>query len=427
MWSNFVEKVFITPKLMLGYLGVMIFMAGEGLEQGWLSPYLIKHGLSIEQSSLLFSIYGLSASFSAFLSGVLTEMYGVRRVMFTGLIMFCIGTFFFLTFGIPSHNFAVMLPSYALRGLSYPLFAYGFLVYVTYEAPVNRLSTAGGIFWSCYACGLSVLGVIYSSFTLKFMSEIHVLWSALFFVCLGGVIALLVDKDAIRSTKKTETAAEEKASLLYLLKGITIIFEVPKLGLCGFVRIVNTLASYGLPIFLPLVFQNLGFTISQWLQMLAFLWISNMVANYFFGLLGDKWGWKNTVTWGGCVGCGLTTLLFYYVPTWGGGYVVTMAAAGAYGACLAAYTPINAIMPMLAPENKGAAMSVLTLAAGLSTFFGPGIVGLCIHSIGAVGVIWVYAILYFVAAIVMSFVSINHRHFTKETIESTPLAVKSSS
>ncbi|CAI3934547.1 Nitrate/nitrite transporter NarK (NarK) (PDB:4JR9) [Commensalibacter communis] len=405
MWSNFVEKVFISPKLMLGYIGVMIFMAGEGLEQGWLSPYLIEHGLSVEKSALLFSVYGLSASVSAFFSGVLTEIYGVRRVMSTGLIMFCIGTFFFLTFGISSHNFWIMLPSYALRGLSYPLFAYGFLVYITYEAPVNRLSTAGGIFWSCYACGLSVLGVMYSSFALKFVAPIHVLWSALFFVCLGGVIALWVDKEAIQSTKKIET--EEKSSLLYLLKGITIIYEVPKLGLCGFVRIVNTLACYGFPVFLPLVMQNLGFTISQWLQMLAFLWISNMIANYFFGLLGDKWGWRNTVMWGGCVGCAITTLLFYYVPTWGGGYILTMAAAGAYGACLAAYTPINAIMPMLAPENKGAAMSVLTLAAGLSTFFGPAIVGLFIKSVGAVGVIWVYAALYIAAAFVMSFVHIS--------------------
>ncbi|MDI2111921.1 MFS transporter [Commensalibacter nepenthis] len=420
MWRNFVEKVFISPKLMLGYIGVMIFMAGEGLEQGWLSPYLIKNGLSIEQSSLLFSVYGLTASFSAFLSGVLTEMFGVRRVMFAGLIMFCIGSVFFLTFGIPSHNFAVMLPSYALRGLSYPLFVYGFLVYITYEAPVDRLSTAGGMFWSCYACGLSVLGVMYSSFTLQFMTEIHVLWSALAFVCLGGFIALFVDKDAIQSKKRKNS--DEKTSILYLIKGITIIFEVPKLGLCGYVRIVNTLASYGFPIFLPVVLQNLGFTISQWLQMLASLWITNMITNYFWGILGDKWGWKNTVAWGGCVGCGLTTLLFFYIPTWGGGYFVTWLAACAYGACLAAYTPINAIMPMLAPENKGAAMSVLTLAAGLSTFFGPGIVGLFIHSIGAVGVIWIYAMLYFSAAIVMAFVHIDHRSFIKKKLVDHPVS-----
>ncbi|MDI2090840.1 MFS transporter [Commensalibacter oyaizuii] len=412
MWSNFVEKIFISPKLMLGYIGVMVFMAGEGLEQGWLSPYLIDHGLSVERSALLFSIYGLSASFSAFFAGVLTEIYGVRRVMTTGLVMFCVGSFFFLTFGIPSHDFWIMLPSYALRGLSYPLFAYGFLVYITYEAPVNRLSTAGGIFWSCYACGLSVLGVTYSSITLKFMAPIYVLWSALILVCLGGVIALWIDKTAIQSKKRTNS--KEKSSLLYLLKGITIIFEVPKLGLCGFVRIINTLASYGFPVFLPTVLQNLGFSIGQWLQMLASLWITNMIANYCWGILGDKWGWRNTVAWGGCIGCGLTTLLLYYVPTWGGGYFVTWVAACAYGACLAAYTPINAIMPMLAPENKGAAMSVLTLAAGLSTFFGPGIVGLFIHSIGAVGVIWIYAALYFIAAIMMSFVSINHHHFMKK-------------
>nr|WP_274921877.1 hypothetical protein [Providencia sp. G1(2023)] len=43
-----------SPKLLLGYFGVLIFMMGEGLEQGWLSPFIISRGMSIEESSLLF-------------------------------------------------------------------------------------------------------------------------------------------------------------------------------------------------------------------------------------------------------------------------------------------------------------------------------------------------------------------------------------
>lgn len=41
-----------------------------------------------------------------------------------------------------------------------------------------------------------------------------------------------------------------------------------------------------------------------------------------------------------------------------------MIAAGLFGACLAGYVPLSAIMPSLAPENKGAAMSVLNLGQG---------------------------------------------------------------
>ncbi len=56
-----------------------------------------------------------------------------------------------------------------------------------------------------------------------------------------------------------------------------------------------------------------------------------------------------------------------------------MIAAGLFGACLAGYVPLSAIMPSLAPENKGAAMSVQF--RGRVTFFvGPALVGLFISS-----------------------------------------------
>ncbi|WP_368927467.1 MFS transporter [Serratia marcescens] len=403
MLHGLIHRIGLSPKLLLGYAGVLVFMMGEGLEQGWLSPYLIGKGLSIQESALLFSVYGFAAAIAAWFSGVLAEIFTARRVMLAGLLLFLFGSVCFLTFGLPSNNLAIMVPTYALRGLGYPLFAYGFLVWVAYEAPPERLGSAVGIFWFVYSGGLSVLGVLYSSIMLPYLGEIHTLWSALIFVVLGAVIALMLNRD----DGVAQSGNREKASLGYVLKGITIAFENPKIGLGGIVRTINTSAAYGFVVFMPMYMMDMGFTRTHWLQMYAALWTVNIIFNLIFGVISDGLGWRNVVMWFGCVGCALTTLMFYYVPQFfGANYLLTVCAAGLFGACLAAFVPLSAIMPSLAPDNKGAAMSILNLGAGLSTFVGPAVVGLFIGSLGTVGVIWIFTGLYLFSGVLMKFVTL---------------------
>ncbi|MBL0878427.1 MFS transporter [Serratia ureilytica] len=403
MLHGLIHRIGLSPKLLLGYAGVLVFMMGEGLEQGWLSPYLIGKGLSIQESALLFSVYGFAAAIAAWFSGVLAEIFTARRVMLAGLLLFLFGSVCFLTFGLPSNNLAIMVPTYALRGLGYPLFAYGFLVWVAYEAPPERLGSAVGIFWFVYSGGLSVLGVLYSSIMLPYLGEIHTLWSALIFVVLGAVIALMLNRD----DGVAQSGNREKASLGYVLKGITIAFENPKIGLGGIVRTINTSAAYGFVVFMPMYMMDMGFTRTHWLQMYAALWTVNIIFNLIFGVISDGLGWRNVVMWFGCVGCALTTLMFYYVPQFfGANYLLTVCAAGLFGACLAAFVPLSAIIPSLAPDNKGAAMSILNLGAGLSTFVGPAVVGLFIGSLGTVGVIWIFTGLYLFSGVLMKFVTL---------------------
>ncbi|QKJ88140.1 MFS transporter [Paramixta manurensis] len=402
MLHNLINRIGLPPKLLLGYAGVLIFMMGEGLEQGWLSPYLIQNGLTMQESALLFSVYGFAAAIAAWFSGVLAEIFTARRVMLAGLVMFMIGSVLFLSVGLPSHHLATMIPTYALRGLGYPLFAYGFLVWVAYEAPLERLGSAVGIFWFVYSGGLSVLGVLYSSIMLPVLGEMHTLWSALVFVMLGAIIALFLNRGKAANDVKKPTA-----SLAYVLKGITIAFENPKVGLGGIVRTINTSAAYGFVVFMPTYMMDLGFTRTDWLHMYAALWTVNIIFNLLFGIISDGLGWRNVVMWFGCIGCAITTLLFFYMPQWlGANYWATVSMAGLFGACLAAFVPLSALMPTLAPENKGAAMSILNLGAGLSTFVGPAVVGLFIGAFGAAGVIWIYAGLYLFAAVLMKFVTL---------------------
>ncbi|MFU7456959.1 MFS transporter [Serratia marcescens] len=419
MLHGLIHRIGLSPKLLLGYAGVLVFMMGEGLEQGWLSPYLIGKGLSIQESALLFSVYGFAAAIAAWFSGVLAEIFTARRVMLAGLLLFLFGSVCFLTFGLPSNNLAIMVPTYALRGLGYPLFAYGFLVWVAYEAPPVRLGSAVGIFWFVYSGGLSVLGVLYSSIMLPYLGEIHTLWSALIFVVLGAVIALMLNRD----DGAAQSGNREKASLGYVLKGITIAFENPKIGLGGIVRTINTSAAYGFVVFMPMYMMDMGFTRTHWLQMYAALWTVNIIFNLIFGVISDGLGWRNVVMWFGCVGCALTTLMFYYVPQFfGANYLLTVCAAGLFGACLAAFVPLSAIMPSLAPDNKGAAMSILNLGAGLSTFVGPAVVGLFIGSLGAVGVIWIFTGLYLFSGVLMKFVTLPKESATAQEERGASLA-----
>lgn len=55
-------------------------------------------------------------------------------------------------------NYTIILICYALRGFGYPLFAYSFLVWVSYRTPQEMLSKAVGWFWFVFQLGLSVIG-----------------------------------------------------------------------------------------------------------------------------------------------------------------------------------------------------------------------------------------------------------------------------
>jgi MFS family permease len=69
-----------------------------------------------------------------------------------------------------------------------------------------------------------------------------------------------------------------------------------------------------------------------------------------------------------------------------------------YGAMLAGFVPIAAIMASLAPESRGAAMSIMNLGSGMSTWIGPAVAGIFLPILGVSGVIWIFAGMYVLAA-----------------------------
>lgn len=397
-------KIGLPKNLAWGYLGILIFMMGDGVEQGWLSPYLINdRGLTIEQAATLFSVYGFTVAISSFLSGILAEALGVRKTMWIGFLLFVAGTFGFVGWGLKDLDFNAMLITYAIRGFGYPLFAYTFLVWITYRTPQNRLSTAVGWFWFVFTGGLNVFGAYYSSWAIEQLGYITTLWTSLFWVALGVVFALLLNRDRIM-----KTGAQDK--LRELADSIKIAVKEPKVFLGGIVRTINTTAQFAFPVFMPIYFEKYGFSTADWLKIWGTIFTANIIFNLIFGFVGDRLGWRRTISLFGGVGCGLTTLLFYYSPQlFNGNFSMVLLSGVLWGALLAGYVPLSALVPSLVPKGKGAAMAFLNLGAGLSVFAGPLIVRFFIGPAGNAGVIWILAILYFISAVLTRFITLPEK------------------
>jgi polyol permease family len=418
--NSMLDKVGIPKHLAWGYLGIMIFMMGDGLEGAWLSPYLLGRGLTIQESASLFTVYGITIAISSWFSGVLAEGFGPKRTMLIGVLLYILGTIGFVGFGVPHLQYPVMLATYALRGFGYPLFAYSFLVWITYRSPQQKLGTAVGWFWFVFTGGLNVFGAYYSSWAIQHLGDnqdgryLNTLWSSILWVTIGAFFALVLNRDKF----KTDAVAGKVSKSEELAKGLTIMKEQPKVLMGGIVRIINTAAQFAFPVFLPTYMASHGFSTTEWLQIWGTIFTANIAFNLIFGFVGDGFGWKNTVMWFGGVGCALTTVLFYYSPVlFHGSFWMVMFCGVLWGALLAGYVPLSALVPSLVKKDKGAAMAVLNLGAGLSVFVGPAIVGIFIGSVGNTGVVWILAGLYLVSAILTKFISLPDNAKTAHSVK----------
>jgi polyol permease family len=404
--GSFLQQIGIHPPLFWGYVGLLFFMIGDGVEAGYLSKYLVDRAIASENNvALIFTVYGITVAIAAWLSGALSDLIGPRQVMAIGLAIWIVFEIAFLLIGVAPGNYNLIMAMYALRGFGYPMFAYGFLVWITVAAPQHRLGTAVGWFWFALTGGLFTSSSLIASFAIPAIGPYNTLWFSLALVIFGGVIALVGLQEP---TGKRRLAPPGSHPVRTLLSSVSIAWEEPKTAIGSIVRVINTAPQNGFLVFLPIYFtETIGFSLEQWLRLLFFMFLSNIIWNLLFGFLGDKLGWRETVAFCGGVGSAITTLLLYYVPhTLGPNYPLAVVAAVLYGATLAGYVPLSALMPSLVPHNKGAAMSLLNLGAGASNWVGPAIVYLFKPAIGVGGVMWIYAGMYVLSAVLTMFLTL---------------------
>jgi polyol permease family len=402
--ASFVDRIGIYPPLVWGFVGLLLFMIGDGVESGYLSPYLKERGFSEEWVALIFTAYGLTAAVAAWLSGALSDLWGPHRVMWVGLLVWSVFETAFLLFGIAPNNSHMIMLFYALRGFGYPLFAYGFLVWIAAATPAERMGTAVGWFWFAFTGGLFTLGSLLASYTVPRIGPYPTLWLSLGLVFVGGLIALFGVREP---AGRRRLASPHEKPIVTLLSSVTIAWKEPKLAVGCIVRTINTTPQSGFLVFLPIYFtKTVGFSLSEWLRLLSLIFLSNIIWNLLFGVLGDRLGWRRTVALCGGLGSAVSTLLLYYTPHLFGANFPLAALAGIfYGATLAGYVPLSALMPSLTPENKGAALSMLNLGAGASVWTGPALVALFLPRVGVVGVMWIFAVLYLISAVLTLFLT----------------------
>jgi len=394
---SLLERLGMYPPLAWGFVAVLLLMCACGVESGFLSAYLAGKGISESAVALVFTVYGAAAAFASWLSGALSDLWGPKRVMLIGLVVWVVFHMAFLWLGVATGNYALMLLFYGLRGFGYPLFAYGFLVWITVATPARSLGTSLGWFWFAFAGGFPTLGSLIASYLIPWTGQYQTLWWAMVLV-LGAALALFAVREPIGS-RRLAPAGENP--LKTLLSSATIAWQIPKIGIGGIVRTINTAAQLGFLVFLPVYCTTTaGFTLGQWLRLLTMLSVTNVIWNLLFGFIGDRFGWRRTVALFGGAGCAVTTLMLHYsLQGRPANYTLAVIAGMFYGATLSAYTPLGAIMAALAPGRKGAAMAILNLGAGASAWVGPAIVGLFLPSLGVAGVMWIFAILYAISAV----------------------------
>lgn len=402
---SLITRLGIPPTLAWGYLGLLLFMIGDGVESGYLSPYLLDQGLSESRVALLFTVYGVAAGIAAWLSGVLSDLWGPRRVMWAGLGIWAVFQLLFLLAAIPLTSYPLMMLAYGLRGLGYPLFAYGFLVWIASVAPRARLGTAMGWFWFAFTGGLPTLGSLVAGGLIPHIGSYATLWAALVLVAAGGLLALLLVRDD-RGVRRAAGAGE--GPMATLVGSITILWRNPRVGVGSVVRVINTASQFGFFVILPIHFtRTVGFGLTQWLHLLSAMFATNIFANLLFGVVGDRLGWRRTIAWFGGAGCTLSTLLLFYVPdAVGANFPLALLVAAFYGATLAGYVPLSALVPTLEPKHRGQALAALNLGAGASTFVGPAVVAVFVGPLGVEGVVWIFAGMYAVSCLLAHFLKL---------------------
>ncbi|MFD3476723.1 MFS transporter [Streptomyces sp. NPDC058695] len=397
-----VERIGIPRPLAWGYLAVLIFMIGDGVESNYLEPYLTDWGFSAHSAGLVISVYGAFVALGSWFSGVLSSLWGPRRVMQLGAAIWLVFEILFLAVALPSGNQALVYLCYGLRGVAYPLFAYAFLLWVQLTASPQLRGSAAGWFWFAYSAGLPTIGSAVAAVSIPLMGAYATFWLSLGLVSVGALIGAFAVRDASGTRPMADTTAPGHSARAEMVRGISVLRRYPRTGIAALVRMINTTPYFGFFVFLPSFFHDeIGLSTSRFLALVTFMGIIGILADPLFGRLSDRFGWRHTIAGAGGIGCALGVIVLYWLPQLApGNYLVALGATVLYGIMLAGYIPLSALLPSLVPEeDKGNAMGIYSLAAGVSTFIGPLTYSIFDPLVGHTGVVLIYAAMYVVGAI----------------------------
>lgn len=398
-----------------GFVAVLVFMTGNGVESNFVTPHMVAVLGSPEATvANIITGYSLAVLIGSYASGALSDLFGPRRVMLLGFSIWIVFEVLFLL-SLESGSVPATALTYTLRGFGYPMFAFAFLVWVNVVTPVQRNGAAVGWFYVAFTGGLPTLGSLFALGAIPALGggvvgETGAMAASIALVVVGFCIAWFGVRDD-RGRHRIAPAGDSAAAVLTSGLRLAVTRGRITAGFC--IRLINTAPQFGMFIVLPVVIaDDRGWGQSRWLLMTVCVYATNILVNALFGTVGDKFGWQRTVKWFGIAGSSLGLLAWWYVPQlvpagsdWG--YVLSVVAGCVFGCLLAGFVPMGAIMPALAPDHKGAAMAMYTTAAGGAAFLGAGVVAVVLGLGGTgVAVVWAFVGLYAVAFVMIHFLDV---------------------
>ena len=395
--------------LLGGFIAIVFCMTGDGIEQAFLSKYLVNLGFSAADAALVFTVYGATAALSSWLSGVLAEVFTPRRIMLIGVVWWLVFHVLFLWLGLTHPNLPLTLLFYGIRGFAYPMFFYGFFVWVVQKSRPHELASAIGWTWSMFTIGYGIVGSYLPSFTIPWIGYMGTLWMSMAWVLAGGLLILFFT-GGVAAAPRIDLQRGETSKFEEISKCVTLIFHNRNIALALITRVICNLSLFGFPVIMPLFYTSaqIGFSVPEWARIWGTFFLVQPVTNVVWGLIGDRIGWMRQMRWFGFVGCGTASLLFYWLPLhFPHNTLAATIAALLFAFTVTSFVPMGAIFPMMEPEHKGAAVSVQNLGGGLANFGGPVLAALILPFWGIAGVVMVYGVLYYSAAVLTMFIHVD--------------------
>ncbi|MGP9612360.1 RbtT/DalT/CsbX family MFS transporter [Brachybacterium sp. AOP42-B2-9] len=411
--ETFLDRLGIPHVLRWGFLGVLVFMTGNGVETNFVSPHMAEvfggGDEMINLAATVITFYALATLIGSYLAGALSDLWGPRKVMLLGVVVWVVFQAAFVG-ALATESVLLIFLTYMVRGFGFPLFAFAFLVWVNAVSPKERAGAAVGWFYVMFTGGMPTIGSLVAigmipAFGGGLLGERWAMVASTAIVIAGFLIAYLGVREE-HGDRRLAPAGESSRQVIF--SGVVLSLKNKRVMMGFLTRLINTAPQFGMFIILPTVItETLGWGQSRWLLMTSVVFAGNILFNAAFGALGDRIGWTTTVRWFGIVGSAVGLLLWWYVPHWvpagsDWGFVVSVIAGTVFGILLAGFVPLGAIMPALAPDHKGAAMAMYTTAAGGATFLGSAVVAVVRPWGGNVGVVWAFIALY-VLAFLMTF------------------------
>lgn len=404
--------------LLWGYVAIALFMTGDGIEQAFLSKYIVSLGFTEAKASWIFTTYSLSIVIASWLSGMLAEMFGTKKIMVTGAILWVVFHAAFMKFGIVPHQYTMMLVFYGLRGFAYPLFFYAFFYWVIEQTPENQLASAIGWAWSTFTIGYGVIATFLPMYTVPRFGFENTLWQSLGWSAAGGCIALFLLKSPPNEQQRTRKFSSLRSQAAELAAGITILFKNRDVALALITKAIANFSLFGIVVVIMPNFytssQGGRFSMQQWFIIMNSIFIIQPLTNVLWGLIGYRVGWLRQIRWCGFIGCGTATLLLYYLPIWFPGNLIAGVTAGLFFALtVTAFIPMGALFPILLPDQKGAAVAIQSLGSGLSNLGGTSLISLLLLlGFPYRNIFILFGLLYYVAALLTCFIRLEQPRFS---------------